>query len=108
MAATRFILGDKHYDYDSSKLGFKEAMELEKVTGLTLGDLETKANAGSVTAVGALIWIAMRRAGETVKWSDFEFDLPSLVTQDLDDDGNVITEPEAADAAPFGATAPST
>jgi hypothetical protein len=92
MSATRFTIGEDHWDFDPDKLSFQDALALEKQVGIPFGQLEAAANTGSVVAAGALFWLARRQSGDPVTWSELNFNLTGVEWSQIDDDGNVIPD----------------
>lgn len=95
------------YDYDPSRLGMREGMELERVTGMSFDEIQRGLGTMRPAAVGALIYLLKRRAGEEVDWSTLDFDILSI---QVEDDPEPPGPTEAADERPqdSAATAPST
>jgi len=72
----KFDLADgRVYRFDEKKMLNTEAMALQNATGFTLRELLTRFKTGDVEGLTAYIWLAMRRAGEQVKYSEVEFDI---------------------------------
>jgi hypothetical protein len=57
----RFIYSGETYEYDDDTLLLSEAMELQKQSGQTSGQLETLAQAGDVMGLAAFMWVAIVR-----------------------------------------------
>lgn len=82
--------GTKH-EFDSDRITFGEARAIEKVVGYPFGDLGKHMQALEMTTVQAVIWVAMKRADTTLKFSDLD-DL-SIGDVELHDD-----EPEEGES----------
>jgi hypothetical protein len=76
MATVTLKLDGKTYriENDPEKFTAAELNAVERNTGMTVGEWGQKLvdRSGSSLAWTALAWIAKRRAGEFVKWHDFE------------------------------------
>jgi len=57
----RFTYDSETYEYDDDTLLLSEAMELQKQTGKTSGQLETLAKDGDVMGLAAFMWVAVVR-----------------------------------------------
>ena len=68
----RFTVDDKAYDYDDATMTFAEGRAIEKVTGRTFGEIGELAKTGSLSAIQALVWVAMKRTEPTLKFSDLD------------------------------------
>lgn len=66
------------YEFEAGKFYFKELRAIQKVTGLTMNEFFQGLDKGNVEALGALIWIMKKRAGEDVKYADLDFDMGSM------------------------------
>ena len=74
-----FTLNGVEYTVDINKLSLREAFELKDRTGLSI----TEYTSGVLTmsdpyALGFLVYLAKRRAGEAVDWDELDFDLIEL------------------------------
>src|SRR5438874_7053201 len=76
MATVTLRLDGKTYriENDPDKFTAAELNAVERNTGMTVGEWGQKLvdRSGSSLAWTALAWVAKRRAGEYVKWIDFE------------------------------------
>lgn len=79
----RIKVNDKAYEYDPDKLLVSEAIRLKAVSGLTVMAWHAGLKEGDPEALKALVWLAMTRAGEQVRYGDLDFDLAGL---DIEDD----------------------
>ena len=68
----RFTVDDKAYDYDDATMTFAEGRAIEKATGRTFGEIGELAKSGSLSAIQALVWVAMKRTEPTLKFSDLD------------------------------------
>lgn len=93
----RFVLEDIKYEYDDSTLTVKEARVIKKNTGFGLVTWAQGLQIGDPDALVAMVWLAKTRAGEAVRWQDFDnFDLATLdLLSGSEDD-----EPEGDDVDP--------
>lgn len=86
----RFTVDGVKWEFDDDRLLNTEAIALRKVSGLTYGQLYDGIAEGDAAALTALVWLARRRAGETVKFSAVEFDLAELGLVALDENGEPV------------------
>jgi hypothetical protein len=88
MAGMKITLDGVEYSYNGS-LMLPEAIAVEQQAGLTPGDFQKGLLKGSATALGALIWILMRRkdASGTPRFAELSFDINALEMESLGDDG---------------------
>lgn len=92
----RFALDGVKYEYDEHKLLNIEAIALQKVTGLRVTEFAEALEQGDAGALTAVVWIAKRRAGEDVKFSELEFDLMEMMeSMEQDEDGGDEQTPAA-------------
>lgn len=75
---------------DGSRFTNVEAMALEKVTGLELGEFHAKLQGGSALAMTAWVWVMAKRQEPTLRFAEVEFDMAELAA----------TEGEGADPTP--------
>lgn len=74
----KLIVNGKAYYYDESRLLNTEAIALQKATGMSVKGLGDALKEADPVALTAVVWLAMRRAGENVRFDDLEFDLGSI------------------------------
>jgi hypothetical protein len=101
----KFTLDGVKYEFDDNRMMNTEAIAIRRVTSekLTVDEWGTALGKGDPEALTALVWLARRRAGEDVKFSDVEFDLIELagsIEADKEPDAEVdptdsTTSPEA-------------
>lgn len=70
------------YDFDQARLGMREAYRLQEQTGMNLQRWQTGLVESDVKALAGLVFLLKTRAGETVDWDTFDFDLGSLEIED--------------------------
>lgn len=95
----RFRLGERVVDYDNSTLLNTEAIQLQKLTGRTIADLQQGLRTGDAEARSALFWLACRRQGDTTRYGDLQFDYTKLAIEVVPDDTAVDVTAEAGEAA---------
>jgi hypothetical protein len=100
----RIRINDEWYDLDQRKLLNTEAIALQKITGKTFMQVAEAMRDGDIEALSAMVWLAMRRAGSDIRYSDLEFNLADVDVED--DEEPDSTEEEEAD--PTGAAAAAT
>jgi len=84
------------YEFSEATLTNREAMELEKVTGVTFGEFGTLLEKGSAVALTAVVWLLQKRDNPSLKFSEVEFSF---------DNFEVVDEEAPAEAdAPAGPT----
>ena len=88
----KFAVDGKDYEFDDASMTFAEGRAIEKVTGVPFGEVGTLAKKGSMTAIQAMVWVAMKRAEPTLKFSDLD-DRPIssvefAVADESDDEGD--------------------
>jgi hypothetical protein len=84
------------FESDASKIKLTnvEAMAIEKVTGLDLGDFHTRLKAGSALAVTAWVWVLAKRQEPTLRFSEVEFDMTELAEQEGPTGEEIDDEPD--------------
>jgi hypothetical protein len=100
----RIRINDTWYDLDQRKLLNTEAIALQKITGKTFMQVAEAMKDGDIEALSALVWLAMKRAGSDIRYSDLEFNLADVEIDEEgdepDDSGEQAADPTgAADAA---------
>lgn len=83
----QFIVRGTKYELDQERLTFGEARAIERVTGVTFDKL-----AGDIMSTQALVWVAMKRAEPTLKFSDLD-DLTFGEFEMLEDPPEVEADP---------------
>jgi hypothetical protein len=100
----RIRINDTWYDLDQRKLLNTEAIALQKITGKTFMQVAEAMKDGDIEALSALVWLAMKRAGSDIRYSDLEFNLADV---EIDEDDKDIAEEmaviEAEQGDPTGA-----
>lgn len=71
-----------------------EAMAIEKVTGLELGEFHAKLQSGSALALTAWVWVMAKRQEPTLRFSEVEFDMAELAKQRQVVEGEEETDEE--------------
>lgn len=74
-------------DLDTETLTLQEAEDLELVTGKPVGAVHLEFNENRASGVRAFVWLALRRAGFALKYSELTFNIVKT--------SFVIVEPEA-------------
>lgn len=82
----RVTVGESVYEYDETKLLNTEAIALQKATGLKPPQFAEGLKEGDAIALSGLVWLILRRAGETVKFDDLEFDLASIDVEAVEEE----------------------
>lgn len=94
MAVVKFTLDNKAGEIDLDKLMFSEGRAIEKVCGETLGEWSKKLQQGSVLAIQALAWIALKRGNPGISFSD----LDDVAINEVVVDFGEASEEETADS----------
>ncbi|MEU0039105.1 hypothetical protein [Streptomyces sp. NPDC006333] len=98
------------YEFDGDHLLLAEARELKTYTGMSVAKWSRGIDEGDVDAIQALIYLAKKRAGESLRYSDLEqIDYADIDLEPLDDEDEAVeAEPgasqQAADPTPPGDT----
>lgn len=64
---------DPPVDLLALRITNKEAMAIERATGLDFGEWQDKVDSGSVLAQTALVWVIRRRDDPTLRFDDVEY-----------------------------------
>lgn len=98
MLATVVANGETH-TLDLDRMLFAEGRAIEKVTGSTFGEFGQAMQAGSLTAIQALVWVAVKRTHPETKFSDLdEWEIGAV---------ELTVEDEEAEADPTEAATPA-
>lgn len=68
----QFIVRGTKYEFDQGKLTFKEARDVQKVTGRMFGQIAADADQGDFEALQAMVWIAIRRTDSAFRFSELD------------------------------------
>ena len=79
-------------------LMFREATEAERLYGGTFQQLSKDAEAGSIQAIGVLLFLGYRRLHPDAKFTEFDFVLSDLVAEVDSDEVEPVTPTQAVDA----------
>jgi hypothetical protein len=83
----RFKIEGKEYEFDQDRLLVREARELKAQTGMGLRTFSEGLQNGDPDAIVGMLYMSKRRAGEAVKWNDFdELNLAEMEIIDEDAD----------------------
>lgn len=74
----QFTANGKRYDYDTNKLSVEEAVEIEERLGFGVQSFMTGLAEMRGKSLKMLVYLAMRREGESVAWDAVEFDVMEL------------------------------
>jgi len=111
-------VGDESYEFDRSTLMYQEVVQIEEASGLSFGEWQTELGRYSLKAVGALIHMLRRSAGEPSDFAKMDFPVDGFDVIPLHDDGSEFTAEEVAaditkriaevqEPVPTGAAAPA-
>ena len=110
--------GDESYEFDRSTLMYQEVVQIEEASGLSFGEWQTELGRYSLKAVGALIHMLRKRAGQPSDFTKMNFPVDGFDVIPLHDDGSEFTAEEVAaditkrleeaqEPVPTGAAAPA-
>jgi hypothetical protein len=68
-----FKINNDAFELDTEKLLISECIAVEKVTGLTWSEWEEAVAKGSMTALKAGLWVAVKREQPELRFSEFDF-----------------------------------
>lgn len=89
------------YEFDNERLLLAEAREMKTLTGLTPPRWSVALDEGDADAVAALIFMAKKRAGETLRFSDLDtLDYADIEMEFIGEDEEQEGEGEQPEAAP--------
>jgi len=72
-------MNGRTYEFDENTLLVREARELKHYTGMGLKQFSEGLAGGDADSIVGMLYLAKRRAGEAVKWEDFdEFNIAEL------------------------------
>lgn len=97
----KVVVDGKTYEFEQEKLLYSEIAFIQKRTGLKLQDWQQGLAEMDAFALGGLVYILRKRAGEQPDWDTLDFDVASLEIVGEETDG----EPAPKEDAPSGAGA---
>lgn len=68
----KFVANGTTYEMDEATITFAEGRAVEKVTGLPFTEVGASAANGSMLAMQALVWVAVKRSQPTTKFEDID------------------------------------
>ena len=71
------------HEFDPESITNKEAMALERATGMTFGEWAEALKARSALAMTGMVWLIERRVLPQLKFSEVEFELAHVDVDDL-------------------------
>lgn len=95
----RITVDDTPYEIDVNRLTLGEGRAIEKVSGETFAAMAKTLNEGnaSLTTFQAIVWVAMKRATPTLKFSDLDDrELLDIDVQQVDDGEGDAADPTEA------------
>lgn len=75
-ASSRFKFEGVEYEFRGLRL--KEAIDIQKVTGYTIGQFEERVTEGDVVCIAALIYIMQKRRNPNLRFEDVDGDMESF------------------------------
>jgi hypothetical protein len=100
----KVLIDGAYYELDPKQTTVAEALEMEERTGLGLISFEYAWQDMKPTALKWIAYLAKKRAGETVKWESFSFDLMAmsadLLGSDSEADASDPTKPTSPPSEP--------
>lgn len=95
------IEGRGQYQLDTNRLTFAEGKAIERATGKTFKEVGEFAKRGSLEAIQAFVFVAMKRTEPTTRFTDLdEVDLGDLKFEDDPDEPESLDEGEAGQDPP--------
>ena len=83
-------------EFDLFRPMLSQVRLLKEQTGMTWAELQERAVADELEALGAVFWLAVRRAGHDVSWVDFDADLGGVEWGGEDDNDPNSSAPDGA------------
>ncbi|MEV2240583.1 hypothetical protein [Micromonospora sp. NPDC049891] len=80
-------------EYDPSRPKLKELRELERQCGVTYDALGDGLSSGDMLSLARVVWMALLRAGVTVRWEDLDLDLLGI-TYEVDEESPKAQKPK--------------
>lgn len=75
----KFSVRDRWYDLAEDHLSIGEARAVKRETGMGVAEWSLSLRAMDPDALAAMVWVATRRAGEPMDWSEIdELDMADL------------------------------
>ena len=74
---TTLTIDGKNYTW-GDRLGYREAMEIERLFDAPVSEWETAMEAGQLRAIGIMVYIVQRREDPTLDFDTFDFDVMSV------------------------------
>jgi hypothetical protein len=68
----------RSWDYNPLRLMSPEAEAIERHTGMTFAEWESKVTAGSMLAIHGLLFVMLKRTHPTLKWDEVQFCLDEV------------------------------
>ncbi|MFN2384139.1 MAG: hypothetical protein ABR559_07745 [Gemmatimonadota bacterium] len=97
----RFTLGGVEHDFDDDALDIEEACEVKRHTGLGVREFILGIRTGDPLALRAMMWLALRRTGETLLFTDVRGDFYAFMASlHRPGDESAETGGQAEDADP--------
>ena len=100
----KVIIDGKTYEFEQEKLLYSEIAFIQKKTGLKLQQWQDGLGEMDAFALGGLVYILRKRAGEQPDWDTLDFDVASLEIVGEDDEVQEPAPKEDAPAEPVPAT----
>lgn len=100
----KFIVRGTKYEFDQERLTFAEARAMERVTGMTFGEIGEAADKGDMACVQAFLWVAMKRTDPALKFVDLD-DIPIGELERVPEE-EPAAEPDPTQPAPEPEPAP--
>ncbi|MFD1656999.1 hypothetical protein ACFSL4_01795 [Streptomyces caeni] len=85
----KVTVGDQIYEFDDGRLLVAEAREIKTLCGLTPPRMYGGLEEGDPDSVAAIVFLAKKRAGEPVRWSDLDqLDFADVTIDPITSDGD--------------------
>lgn len=94
-SSSRFKFEGREYEFSGLRL--KEARDIQRVTGFTMGQFEDRVTEGDIECIAALIWVLQKRENPALRFDDVDGDLSTFeIVDDSDEDGDEAAPTEDA------------
>lgn len=95
VGSSRFRFEGREYEFSGLRL--KEARDIQRVTGFTMGEFEDQITKGDIECIAALIWILQKRERPELRFDDVDGDLGTFeIVEDSDEDSDEAAPAEDA------------
>lgn len=90
-------VGDERWEYDRKTLMFTDMAEIERASGMSLGEWQSQLGRYSILAIAALVHALRKKAGLPSDFETMDFAIDDLDVTPLHEDGTEYTADEVAE-----------